>query len=272
MSKEKTPTKEQMCVFVGKITESEYNELPALRCTYLKEFMKSPAHYKHIVSTPQKEETYFVIGDYVHTAILEPEKLASKFAVADVKSRNATEYKKVAAIAYGQGKRVLLKHEMEECDMMAANALADPYFRDLVGLGYPEITATAKLQDVWCKCRMDLYIPEEKHIVDVKTSAESAHWFPYNVRKFGYDIQAAFYRDIVQKASGEEINKVTFVLIEKKAPYAIRLFEITKRYMDDASLRYGGALTRYLECLSKNNWPSYDNSSPEILDLKGDVE
>ena len=259
------PTKDKMTEFLGKLSEQEYDLLPALRNTHLKEFMQSPAHYKYAVTAPRKDASYFLLGNYVHTAILEPEKVADKFVSIDVKSRNSKEYKNAAQVAYAQGKLPLLAGEIAEAKGMIQSALNDSAIIDLIKSGYPELTATAKLDDVWAKCRMDLWIPEEGHIVDVKTSADSAFWFSHTVRKYSYDIQAAYYSDIVEKASGSKVNKFSFILIEKKPPYICRLFELSGGYLDWARARYRPALKEFKKCLELDHWPAFDNSIPVIL-------
>lgn len=248
------------------IDEKGYNELPALRSTLLKEFMKSPAHYKFMVDNPNAggPKSYFILGSFVHSLILEPDTIAGKYMKVNVKSRNATAYKECIPTAKASGRDILLAPEWQQGVDMAQAALGDPVFSKMVSSCEPELSATAKIEDIWVKVRLDMYLPESGIICDVKTTSESVKFFPYNLRKYGYDISAALYWDAMELA-GEQPKEFYFAVIEKFPPYGIKLFQMTEEYIEEGRKRYREALVEFKRCLADNMWPSYDNNVPTLL-------
>jgi exodeoxyribonuclease VIII len=252
--------------FVGKLSEADYDAVPALRSTLLKEFIKSPAHYRYAMSEEAREanagKSYFLLGSLIHAAILEPDTVKDKFVVCNVGSRNAKEYK--AAVDKEAGRRsVILTSEFETANKIVAAAQAHPQLTELLSKAKPEISAVAKLGDVMCKCRMDGWVEADGHIFDLKSTSEDAGSFPYNVCKYGYDVSAAFYVDILLEA-GLNINKFSFVVLEKNAPYGIKFYEMSEEFIIYGRAKYEKALANYKQCLQSGNYPTYD-STPTLL-------
>ncbi len=251
--------------FIEKVGEDDYNVIPALRSTMLKEFMKSPSHYKWMIDHPETSDAaHFILGSFVHALLLEPETVADKFIKCDMKTRHNKEYYALKSKAAPLGKSILLTSEWEDGQRIADSAMSDPYIRKILEMCYAEITAVAKIADVWCKCRIDGYVPEEKTIVDIKTTGDSVYWFPNNMRKFSYDISAPFYTDITNMAGGT-IDRYQFIVLEKKPPFAAKIFTMTQEYLAAGRTRYVEALGRFKKCLDTNEWKGYDNSAPELL-------
>jgi hypothetical protein len=260
--------------FIEKITDDEYNNLPMLRSTDLKEFCKSPAHYKYARAN-RKQSSAFDFGHLVHAMMLEPETVKDRFHFVDVKTRTTKEY--MGARDRIKDKIVMLSMEMDMAKEMADNAMADPSIHELITSGYGEIAAGTKLGEVWCSAKADCLIPDRGLIVDIKTTSESAYWFKSVVRKYQYDLSAAFYLDVFNSASMESeigYNFTDFVLIamEKSAPYLSRIFVFDQGYLADARTRYQSALTKFKRCLDTNTFPGYNNEHPEILSLSRTIE
>lgn len=246
------------------IDEQGYNDLPALRSTLLKEFMKSPAHYRYMRDAPHSDASYFILGSFVHSLILEPETVKEKYLCAKVKSRNAKEYKEMVPRAKAQKKDILLQPEWQKGVEMANEAMKDPHFAAMLQKSEAELSATAKIEDVWVKVRLDMYIPDTGVIVDIKTTSESSKYFPYNLRKYGYDVSAALYWDAFEQA-GEKINGFYFAVIEKFPPYGIKLFKLSEEYIEEGRAKCRYALQDYKKCLAGNVWQGYNNAVPEII-------
>jgi len=54
-----------------KITDKEYFAAEGLNASKLKQFAKSPAHYKAGLEAPSKRSTAFDVGSLTHSLILE---------------------------------------------------------------------------------------------------------------------------------------------------------------------------------------------------------
>ena len=81
----------------------------------------------------------FLVGGYFHTAILEPEKLKN-FKIVEATTRNTKAYKEIS-----DGEMCLLKHEVDQIELMTEKMLSNEVCKDLIRSGNveyekPEIT------------------------------------------------------------------------------------------------------------------------------------
>jgi hypothetical protein len=127
--------------------------------------------------------------------------------------------------------------------------------------------------EVLCKCRPDVLCPpltkpyadNSVVVIDYKTTQScDPKAFAGSVRKYGYDMQAAWYRRGMQKA-GFKVQEFVFVAQEKVPPYAAKVFRITEEQMDIGWERMEGFLKDYKN-YSKGGHLSIYNS-PNIVDL-----
>ena len=259
---------------ITKVDTKVYDAWQALRSSDLKEFIKSPAHYKWKMDNYEEYQKNMptgalILGSYVHCLILEPEKVKDDFTVVNVASRNTKEYHIASAIARKEGKSVLLKKEKDQGDAMAANALSDRNFGFLVEQSFVEVSAIAKLNGTFVKSRADMWIQDSGHIIDIKTTGDDAYWFPTAVKRFGYDISAPLYVDCFS-ANGEKVKRYTFAVIEKNPPYGLKLFDMSPEYLEYGRRRYREALGRYLTCNANDYWPCYNNAPGNVPSLTCD--
>lgn len=77
-----------------------------------------------------------------------------------------------------------------------------------------------------CKARIDLHVPDERIIVDVKTtSARSQTDFVANCYRYEYDRQAAYYLDGYQRAGGIA-DLFLLIGIQKQKPHNRYVVEV----------------------------------------------
>jgi hypothetical protein len=146
----------------------------------------------------------FLVGGYFHTAILEPEKLKN-FKIVEATTRNTKAYKEIS-----DGEMCLLKHEVDQIELMTEKMLNNEVCRDLIRSGNveyerPEIT---ELEGQLWKGKADIVNHDEKLIIDLKTTADITK-FKYSASKYNYDSQAYIY----SKLFGYEM---LFIAIDKK--------------------------------------------------------
>ena len=127
--------------------------------------------------------------------------------------------------------------------------------------------------DVLCKCRPGLICPpldnpnskDEIVIVDYKTTQSvEPYTFAKSVKKFRYDLQAAYYRRGME-AAGYKVTDFMFVAQEKIYPYASKVFRMTKEQMD-----FGWSIMEtYLEDFKeyKKGKPLSIYNSANVIDL-----
>ena len=159
----------------------------------------------------------FLVGGYFHTAILEPEKL-KKFKIVEATTRNTKAYKEIS-----DGEMCLLKHEVDQIELMTEKMLNNEVCRDLIRSGNveyerPEIT---ELEGQMWKGKADIVNHDEKLIIDLKTTADITK-FKYSASKYNYDSQAYIY----SKLFGYEM---LFIAIDKNT-HQIGIFDCSPEF------------------------------------------
>ncbi len=159
----------------------------------------------------------FLVGGYFHTAILEPDKLKN-FKIVEATTRNTKAYKEIS-----DGEMCLLKHEVDQIELMTEKMLNNEVCRDLIRSGNveyerPEIT---ELEGQMWKGKADIVNHDEKLIIDLKTTADITT-LKYSASKYNYDSQAYIY----SKLFGYEM---LFIAIDKNT-HQIGIFDCSPEF------------------------------------------
>ena len=153
---------------------------------------------------PVKNDPYFLIGGYFHTAILEPDKLKN-FKIIESSSRNTKKYKEIS-----EGEVCLLEHEVDQVEALVQLVMENDVCRDLIhgeNCNFEEPQITELFNQLW-KGKADIVNHDEKLIVDLKTTSDLDN-FRWNAKKYNYDSQAYIYRELF----GYEF---IFIAVDKK--------------------------------------------------------
>ena len=153
---------------------------------------------------PVKNNPYFLIGGYFHTAILEPDKLKN-FKIIESSSRNTKKYKEIS-----EGEVCLLEHEVDQVEALVQLVMENDVCRDLIhgkNCKFEEPQITELFNQLW-KGKADIVNHDEKLIVDLKTTSDLDN-FRWNAKKYNYDSQAYIYRELF----GYEF---IFIAVDKK--------------------------------------------------------
>lgn len=153
---------------------------------------------------PVKNNPYFLIGGYFHTAILEPDKL-KKFKIIPTSNRNTKKYKEIS-----EGEVCLLEHEVDQVEALVQLVMENDVCRDLIhgeNCKFEEPQITELFNQLW-KGKADIVNHDEKLIVDLKTTSDLDN-FRWNAKKYNYDSQAYIYRELF----GYEF---IFIAVDKK--------------------------------------------------------
>ena len=103
-------------------------------------------------------------------------------------------------------------------------------------------------------------------VVDYKTTADcSVRGFTSSIKKFQYDLQAAFYKRGFEKA-GFTVQDFIFVAQEKKAPYASKIFKMSQEDMERGWLQLEHTLGEYSAVAMGKQQPSVYNS-PSVVEV-----
>jgi hypothetical protein len=180
----------------------------------------------------QAQRPAFLVGGYFHTAILEPEKLKN-FKIVEATTRNTKAYKEISG-----GEMCLLKHEVDQIELMTEKMLDNEVCRDLIRSGnvkyeQPEIT---ELEGQMWKGKADIVNYDEKLIIDLKTTADITK-FKYSASKYNYDSQAYIY----SKLFGYEM---LFIAIDKNT-HQIGIFDCSPEFYERGKDKVQRAVQAY---------------------------
>ena len=176
------------------------------------------------LGAPSKPNPNFLVGGYFHTAILEPEKLAS-FKIVEATSRNTKDYKEISG-----GEMCLLQHEADNANLMTDKLMANDICADLIrgneyyieGCEY-EQPMIKEIEGVMWKGKADIINHDEKLVIDLKTTGDIDR-FQWSAKKFNYDSQAYIYRELF----GYEM---LFIVIDKKT-HQIGMFDCSPKFYE----------------------------------------
>jgi len=144
---------------------------------------------------PSGENINFILGGYVHTAILEPEKLLANYPVSEASSRVTKAYKEDAK-ANG-GKMMITRKEVGKCTAMIDKILNNSVCSSLL-TGDNVITEEPGIKEIagtWWKGKADCINKDQKLLVDIKTTGDISK-FRRSASLYNYDSQAYIYREI----------------------------------------------------------------------------
>jgi hypothetical protein len=155
-------------------------------------------------------------GSYLHTAILEPEKL-SNFEIIEASTRNTNIYKDAS-----KGKLLLLKHEQEELNTLVSVIKGNlNFYEDIYAEGnlYEE-PATMELFGLPFKGKCDIVCQD--FLIDIKTTSDIDD-FRWSAKKYNYDSQSYIYQQLWDKP-------LIFYVICKKS-HRLGIFEPTEEFL-----------------------------------------
>jgi hypothetical protein len=235
-------------------TNEQYHADPAISASHLHAVAASPYHYWSRFLNPDRpvvEPTAAMrLGSLVHCAVLEPDELSKRYAVAP--DRRTKDGKATAALLAASGIEAVSAADMELALAMAASVRSHQAAAELLRDGVAE-------QSFWwddvdtglrCKCRPDWYYGTT--LVDLKTTTDaSPRGFAKSVANWRYHVQQAHYM------AGTFAERFVFIAVEKTYPYAVGVYELDTTAMDAAETTRRNNLQTIADCRAINEWPGY---------------
>ena len=243
------------------LSQQEYRLLDAIGKSDLDLIAKSPAHFKCAV---REETAAMALGSAVHCAVLEPTRFATDYVVAPECDKRTKAGKEQWAEfeAANAGKIVLGMEDGMLCHYLAQSVLSHGHglaAQLLVG-AMPEVSALWSDAEfnVRCRARFDALTPGG-WIIDLKTTTDaSPRGFSKSVANFRYHVQAAWYLDGYQIATGGDLPVgFLFIAVEKTPPYAVALYELDAESVDHGRMVARRDLARYANARDLDHWGGY---------------
>lgn len=252
-----------------------YHSIHAMSAGGLKRMRQSPAHFYGLQLDPMRPKAgeptpALAFGTLFHTALFEADQLAARYVVKpedhDGRTKEGKQWK-----AENAGRLIATGAEYEAARIMARNVRADPDIAALMSDGYGESSAfwidpqTGEL----CKCRPDWTSPAGDGVIllDGKSCQDaSAEGFGRAIWNYGYHLQAAWYTDGFEAATGQHVHGFVFAAVESTWPHAAAAYMLGDDVLDHARRENRRLLDLYAECKRTGEWPGYQ-SGIQIVNL-----
>lgn len=205
----------------------------------------------------------FDLGSAAHFLLRSGEAKIHVVDAPDWKKKDARDERDEARAA---GKLPLLTDQWERVQIMALCArkqLAEHEIGQVFDdpRGFSDVTAIWKKDGVAKRCRFDRIFPEDRLIIDLKTTGESAEPFGFGrtVARYGYDIQEAHYTEGAAAVYGGKPDdwRFLFVVLEKDAPHGLSVVALNGSDREFARVKARRASDLWSACLRSGRWIGY---------------
>jgi len=257
---------------------------------------QSPAHLQYLRSHPEPTTPALLMGQALHTRILEPELFSSHFAVADTccailksgQNKGATCGKsaslRVGSDWYCGTHAPTDAEEPENCLSVAqldgVMAMEQSLIEHAAAYKVIHAASECELSIVWdqpvpmddgsvyslrCKMRADMIVPAFRLVADLKTSDDaSPKGFQRSVANYGYHRQAAHYLAGLRASGFSTIEDFAFLAVEKSLPCAVGAYRLRPDQIDAAMVELRPLYRTYAACERSGVWPAYHSMFQDI--------
>jgi len=228
----------------------------------LADFRESPALYRRKTAGEfaEPESLAFAVGRAAHCLILEGGRAFDRrYTVTNgpVNPKTGEPFGRQSRVycdwAAKQEREIISGREFEFIRKLETAVRLHPLADELLTDGIAEGVVRVEYCSVPCQIRMDWFSPRHG-IVDLKT-CDSLGRFEFDVRRYGYLFQLAFYRAVVREAAGD-IVPVHIVAVEKNEPFSAGVWKLTADVLDRAEAINAAALNRFRFCRESGVWPT----------------
>lgn len=244
-----------------KMKFDDYRQLPGLHASSLKHALTSPLAYHHAETNGWPDSDTYRLGRAGHTAILEPQRFMSDYAVYEtthpdgskrIRSGKAWEEFKAANV----GKTILTPTQFEIAiklrDIVRDHPVAGPIVRR-AGRRELSLRWTHGRTGAVCKSRLDLATVKE--ITDIKlTNDPRPEKFQPLAERLFYRFQGAFYRDAAE-ACGLGRLPFKIIAIQDNEPHDVWVYVLDDDILADGQELYEEAIEIVQACREKQEWP-----------------
>jgi len=253
------------------ITRAEYEAIPALSYSGMKELARSPAHYKSWLTEKREETKALRIGKAVHCAFLQPDLWAKTYKAIPACDRRTKEGKALYeafmdSINDGDTALPFDEYELATEVAQAAHRISEPH---IVRAGaWAEVPLTAHDCKTPIKGIPDL-IDGDGWIYDLKTTEDATERAVLRtILQYGYHIQAAHYLTLSSHYV-EGLKGFRLIFVEKEKPYAGAVYEIAGDLLELGRKTAASLYQTYDKCVAEDNWPGLPSHVTRLDTLPG---
>ena len=254
---------------------ADYHRHSAVSKSHLDQVAKSPLHYWARYLDPNRvapEPTpAMAIGSAVHTHVLELDQWDARYVTAPEGINRRTNAGKAEWETFetaATGRTVLSRTDAELVMRMGHSVFKHPAAAMLLAMpGKAETTHmwTDEATGLQCKCRPDWLTDDGSLIVDLKTTEDaSPAGFRKSIANFRYFVQASWYLDGVERATGKRPEQFLFLCVEKRAPYAVAVYAADAEMIQIGAEAAARDLEVLATCKAAGAWPGYSDQIETI--------
>lgn len=250
------------------LTDAEYDEIDAVRCTDIKKIVSStPAQYRWEKDNPPAERPApFVEGSLVHCMTLEPSQVSARYDYPPKVDRRTKEGKAIweAFCERAEGKDVVTQEVWENCQLMANAVRGNELANGLIDAGQKELVVVWQPDAFPFRLKAKLDVLHGQMIGDLKTTRDaSPREFGRSCVNYGYDLQAFWYM-AGARACGMDVVDFVFLCVEKTAPHLTALYRATPAMLTRGRYLMRKGLGLYAQCLETGEWPGYEQGVVDV--------
>jgi len=252
------------------MNRTEYEALPALSYSGLKELLRSPAHYQHWKNNPREETKALRLGKAAHAAFLTPDIWAATYKSLPetldrrTKDGKATYEALMASMKPGDTLLPFDEYELATEIAFAATRLTDNLIYRTGA--WVERVLQGKDKSTPLKGIPDL-IDSEGWIYDLKTTDDACERAALRtILNYGYHLQAAHYIRLAH-CNRSDIRGFRLVMVEKDAPHIGAIYQIDGDLLDLGRKETDRAYSLYDRCVASGEWPGYSETPGAVTTL-----
>jgi hypothetical protein len=239
----------------------DYKKIPGINWSGLKHMRRSPMHYRYRLQNPTEDSNRLALGRGCHTAVFEPDKFLTEYALFKGKIRRGKAWE---AFKEQHAEDTILKRDEYDRVLAIRDAVRKhKKAQEYLEHGAPEqvLTWTDRETGLACKARIDWLCHA---VVDLKSTSDvDATRFATQVARMLYHAQLAFYVDGVREVTGEE-KPAVIISAEIGDEHDVAVFRLNKDDLETGRAEYRSLLVKVAECTEANWWPG---RYPEEVEL-----
>lgn len=245
-----------------------------LSSSVLKTILKSLDEYREQYLEGKKKEhsertlAAFAEGSYFHSRILEPELVATEYAIYNGWRKQGEAYE--AFKACNNGKTILSLPQVERVEKLIAAYNRNTAAVELFTGGFPEFTLTTILHGVPVKVRADYVNLDKGYIVDLKTtgSGSDVDSVKQTCSDFSYPLSGSLYADCFAQHFGRPFD---FILcFASRADDGCELYKLGEATRQKGRGDIIKACNKYKRAVATGIWtegPQPYNPVHEIIEI-----
>lgn len=249
---------------VHDLAAAEYHASPALGSSTVRALLSStPAHALHKLQHAEQSEAQ-ALGTAVHCSVLTPQLYSAEIAIAPECDRRTTLGKEThAKFLSSVGNRTVISLKQQETvdkvwgainSCRTAKALLDRCQQRELSLFHLDNCAT--------KARLDAY--SRGIVLDIKTTRDASRaGFERSISQYGYGIQAAHYRRVIEGV-GLAFTDFIFIVVETEKPFGVAVYAMEEEVMDLYEPQVEQAIADWTLCQETQTFRAYPDEIQKV--------